>query len=306
MILVTGADGMTGSHLLDVYREDELYRTDITQAPGNHQMDVRSLDQVMKTVREVRPKLMIHLAAETDVDRCEREPDHAFRSNMVGTLNVTLACQKYNVDLVYISTAGLFDGSKPDAYTEFDKPAPVNVYARAKLEGEAIVQSLHPRHYIVRAGWMFGGRHRDKKFVGKVVARCLELGDAGEVRAVSDKRGSPTYAKDLLAGIRRLTKTGIYGLYHLVNSGCATRYDVAVEIASILQTGTPVSKALSDAFVLPAARPDSEVARNYKLELMGLNGMQPWQDAMREYLGSWLSIPAPVAAKGIVNAACAQ
>jgi dTDP-4-dehydrorhamnose reductase len=265
-------------------------------------MDIRSREQVMATVRKVKPSLVIHLAAETDVDRCEREPDHAFRSNMVGTLNVALACQKHNVDLVYVSTAGLFDGNKPDAYTELDKPAPVNVYARAKLEGEVIVQTLHPRHYIVRAGWMFGGRHRDKKFVGKIASRCLEEGDSAEIHAVNDKKGSPTYAKDLLAGIRRLTETGVYGLYHLVNEGSATRYEVAVEIASILQTGTRVSTASSDSFVLPAARPNSEVARNYKLDLMGLNTMQPWQDAMREYLGSWLTIPLQVAAQEMSKA----
>jgi dTDP-4-dehydrorhamnose reductase len=305
MILVTGANGMTGSHLLDVYSEAELYRTDLTETPGIHVMDIRSREQVMDTVRMVKPSMVLHLAAETDVDLCEREPDHAFRSNMVGTLNVALACQKFNVDLVYVSTAGLFDGNKPDAYTEFDKPAPVNVYARAKLEGEIIVQTLHPRHYIVRAGWMFGGRYRDKKFVGKIASRCLEEGEAAEIRAVNDKKGSPTYASDLLAGIRRLSETGVYGLYHLVNEGSATRYEVALEIARILQTGSRVSKASSDSFVLPAARPNSEVARNYKLDLMGLNMMQPWQNAMREYLRSWLTVPPAVAVQEASASACA-
>jgi dTDP-4-dehydrorhamnose reductase len=299
---------MTGSHLTEVYTGDELYRTDLNASCGIHAMDIRSVDQVMATVGQVMPDLVIHLAAETDVDRCEREPDHAFRSNMIGTLNVTLACQKYGADLVYVSTAGVFDGTKEGAYTEFDKPAPVNAYARAKLEGENIVQTLYPRHYIVRAGWMFGGKHQDKKFVGKIASRCLEGGESAEIRAVNDKRGSPTYAKNFLEGIRRLTGTGLYGLYHMVNGGVATRYDVAVEVARILQTGTRVSTASSDAFVLPAARPNSEYARNYKLELMGLNRMPHWTDALRDYLGSWLTVPPTatvVEAEGMARAASA-
>src|SRR6516225_2884999 len=196
MILVTGANGMTASHLLDVYQENELFRTDLVESPSIHRMDIRDKEDVMRTVSKVRPSLVLHLAAETDVDRCEQEPDHAYRSNLIGTLNVTLACKQFDIDLVYVSTAGLFDGMKNEPYTEFDPPGPVNIYARSKLEGEKIVQTLHPRHYVVRAGWMFGGRQRDKKFVGKVAARCIEGGDKAEIKAVDDKFGSPTYAKD--------------------------------------------------------------------------------------------------------------
>jgi len=300
MILVTGASGMTGSHLTEVYREDELYRTDLRESPGVHEMDIRSIDQVMATMRRVKPEMVIHLAAETDVDRCELEPDHAFRTNMVGTLNMTLACQKHDAELVYVSTAGVFDGTKADAYHEFDKPAPLNAYARAKLEGENIVQTLHPRHYVVRAGWMFGGKNQDKKFVGKIAARCLEGGVTAEIRAVNDKQGSPTYAKHFLEGVRQLSGTGFYGLYHMVNGGLATRYDIAVQVSAILQTGTRVSAVSSDSFVLPAARPNSEYARNYKLDLMGLNRMPHWTDALREYLGHWAAVPSmPVDDNGL-------
>lgn len=300
MILVTGANGMTASHLLDLYKESQLFRTDLVEAPGIRRMDIRNKDDVMQTISTVRPSLVLHLAAETDVDRCEREPDHAYQSNLVGTLNITLACKRFDIDLVYVSTAGLFDGNKNEPYTEFDSPRPVNTYARSKFEGEKIVQTLHSRHYIVRAGWMFGGRHRDKKFVGKIASRCLEGGEKAEILAVDDKFGSPTYAKDLLATVQRLSCSGFYGLYHVVNTGSASRYDVAVEIARFLDTGSKVAPATSDSFVLPAARPRSEVARNYKLELLGLNHMQSWQDALCDYLASWI----PAAAKVRTVSAC--
>jgi dTDP-4-dehydrorhamnose reductase len=288
MILVTGAAGMVGSHLLDVFSESELVRTDLAESRNVRRLDTRNHDEVMAVVGQVRPRLVIHLAAETDVDRCEREPDHAYRSNVISTLNVAVACQRYDAEMVYVSTTAVFDGSKPDPYTEFDAPAPLSVYAKSKWEGEKIVQSLLCRYYIVRAGWMFGGRGRDKKFVGKIATLCLEHGSgAGEIKAVNDKFGSPTYARDLLRNTRLLSGTGLYGLYHVVNAGCVTRYDVAVEIARILGSDVKVVPVTSDTFALAAPRGRSEAARSYKLELMGLKDIGGWREALKDYLASW-------------------
>ena len=289
MILVTGSGGMMGSHLTDVFSPDELYCTDMRPSDHVHALDTRDPAAVMRTFERVRPELAIHLAAETDVDRCEREVDHAFRSNALGTLNMALACQRFGTELVYVSTAGVFDGAKPEPYTEFDTPAPVNAYARAKYEGEKIVQTLVPRHYIVRAGWMFGGKGKDKKFVAKIASICLGLENGTrEIRAVNDKFGNPTYAKDLLQNVRVLSRTGFYGVYHVVNTGSCSRYDVAVEIGRFLQSDIPIVPVPSAMFPLSAPRPRSEAARSYKLELLGLNGMRPWQQALHEYLSDWL------------------
>jgi len=297
MILVTGAAGMMGSHLLDVFSPDELYRTDIQASGHVAALDTRDAAAVMRLFERVQPEMALHLAAETDVDRCEREVDHAFRSNALGTLNVALACQRFGAEMVYVSTASVFDGAKPDPYTEFDAPAPISVYAKAKFEGEKIVQTLVPRHYIVRAGWMFGGKGKDKKFVAKIAAMCLGLeGGVREIRAVNDKFGSPTYAKDLLQNLRVLCRSGFYGLYHTVNAGWCSRYDVALEIARYLQSDIPIVAVSSATFPLSAPRPRSEAARSYKLELLGLNGMRPWQDALHEYLAEWLAfMPVPAA-----------
>jgi dTDP-4-dehydrorhamnose reductase len=292
MILVTGSGGMMGSHLTDVFSPDELYCTDMRPSEHVHALDTRDPAAVMRTFE--RPEMAIHLAAETDVDRCEREVDHAFRSNALGTLNMALACQRFGTELVYVSTAGVFDGAKPEPYTEFDTPAPVNAYARAKYEGEKLVQTLVPRHYIVRAGWMFGGKGKDKKFVAKIASICLGLENGTrEIRAVNDKYGNPTYAKDLLQNVRVLMRTGFYGVYHVVNTGSCTRYDVAVEIGRFLQSDIPIVAVPSAMFPLSAPRPRSEAARSYKLELLGLNGMRPWQQALHEYLSDWL-VAVPV------------
>jgi dTDP-4-dehydrorhamnose reductase len=288
---------MVGSHLRDVYRDDELFRTDLVPSDDAVYLDVRDRGQVMKMMEFTRPALVLHLGAETDVDRCEREVDHAYTSNMVGTLNVALACQAFNIELVYVSTTAVFDGASPEPYTEFDPPNPLTVYAKSKYEGERAVTSLLSRYYIVRAGWMFGGRARDKKFVGRIAQLCQS---EREILAVNDKVGSPTYASDLLKTVKSLSGTGLYGLYHVVNGGTCTRYDVAVEVARFLGSSVSIKPVSSALFPASAPRSRSEAARAYKLDLLGINEMRDWRPALAAYLDSW--IPRPEAAEAAQRA----
>ncbi len=277
---------MVGSYVAEVFRDDELMLTDVLD--GMASLDVCEPQAVKAMVSSVKPDVVLHLAAATDVDRCEQEPDWAYRTNAIGTQNVALACLGEGATLVYISTAGVFWGDKAEPYIEFDAPHPANVYGQSKLAGEQIVTSLLQRCYVVRAGWMIGGGEKDKKFIGKI-ARLIGEGK-NPLQVVNDKWGSPTYAKDLLSGIRRLLQTGYYGLYHMVNTGCCSRYEVALAIREALQrpevTIVPVS---SDHFPLPAPRARSEAMRNLKLELLGLNLMRPWRAALTEYVQTELA-----------------
>lgn len=280
-MLVTGADGMVGSYAAHVFTDYEVLLTDV--ADGFRELDVRDPEAVMKTLLDIQPDVVLHLAAATDVDRCEQEPDWAYHTNAIGTQNVALACQATEATLVYISTAGVFGGQKPEAYTEFDTPSPANVYGHSKLAGEHVVTSLLRHYYIVRAGWMVGGGVRDKKFVGKI-ARLIAEGQ-NPIRVVNDKFGTPTYAKDLLHGIKTLIGTNYYGLYHMANRGYCSRYDIALVLRDLV--GRPdilVEPVPSAQFPLPAPRARSEAMRNLKLALLGLDSMPRWQDALREYV----------------------
>ena len=187
--------------------------------------------------------------------------------------------------MVYISTIGVFYGDKPEPYTEFDVPNPINVYGRSKLEGEKIVQSLLNKYYIVRAGWMVGGGpKRDKKFVGKIIKK---INETTVLKAVNDKVGSPTCTVDFSKCLTDLIETGYYGLYHCTNKGYGSRFDIAKKIVDFLGrsdvTVEPVSSAY---FPLPAARARSEMSRNYKLELLGKDTIRNWEDALKEYIDS--------------------
>jgi dTDP-4-dehydrorhamnose reductase len=281
-ILVTGAAGVVGGYVGEVFADHDLILTDI--AGGLIELDVRDADAVRKLVVDARPDTVIHLAAATDVDRCEQDPDLAHGTNTGGTRNVALACREVDATLVYTSTAGVFGGEKQEPYTESDEPGPANVSRHSKLGGGREVESLRDRYYIARAGWMVGGGPKDKKFVGMML-RFLEEGRT-ELQAVNDKFGSPTYAKDLAAGIRQLLDTGFYGLYHLVNGGPpCSRYEVAVALCEILGRDAATVEPVSSAFFpLPAPRARSEAMVNDKLEQLGINPMRPWREALEAYL----------------------
>jgi len=285
-ILVTGAAGMLGSALCPMLREKgyEVYATDVHISDEDIKyLDVRNYKQIKETVEKIKPNMIMHLAAETDVDKCELEPDHAYLTNTIGTQNVALVCQKYDIEMVYISTIGVFDGEKPEPYTEFDEPNPINVYGRSKLEGEKIVQNLLKKYYIVRAGWMMGGGpKKDKKFVAKIIKL---LDKTNELKVVSDKFGSPTYTVDFSRCLTELIETGYYGLYHCTNKGHASRFDVAKKVIEFLGRSDVTLRPVSSAFFpLPAPRARSEMSRNYKLELLGMDKMRYWEEALKEYI----------------------
>lgn len=295
-ILVTGAAGMLGSALVSelIRAGHDVSVTDIdtSQArpwgkagPTLRHLDVRSAQGVSEACRGVRPDFVVHLAAETNLEVCEQDPDGAYHTNALGTKNVALACRANAIPLAYVSTAGVFDGEKETAYIEFDDPNPINVYGRSKYEGERFVSHLLDRYYTVRAGWMVGGGAKDHKFVAKIVDQ-LRRGQR-VIHAVSDKLGTPTYAPDFARCFSLLVETGSYGLYHMACRGEGSRYDVAARILEVLGRDDVELREVESAFFKDeffAPRPRSEIMRNLVLELQGMNTMRPWRTALEEYL----------------------
>jgi dTDP-4-dehydrorhamnose reductase len=293
-LLVTGAGGMLGSALIPALIEagHDPYPTDLSGVTSAHgtftldELDVRRPDDMARSLERVQPDLVMHLAAETDVDLCEVQPEYASDTNALGTRHVVRACEIAELPLVYISTAGVFDGRKSEPYTELDAAHPINVYGRSKLDGEEFVQSRLRRFFIVRAGWMVGGGVKDHKFVAKVIQQVQAGADT--VYAVDDKFGTPTYAPDFARCLTRLMETEYYGLYHMACLGQGTRYDVARIILEVLGRTDNVELVPvgSDFFqeTYPAPRPRSEMMHNLMLERLGRNTMRPWEVAIKEYL----------------------
>ncbi|MDP2923742.1 MAG: dTDP-4-dehydrorhamnose reductase [Candidatus Omnitrophota bacterium] len=284
-VLVTGSNGMLGSALLPLLfnRRYEVFPTDINVSGTDLEyLDVRDSTQVKSCVKKVAPGMIFHLAAETNVDKCETEVEYAFITNAKGTENIALACKEYDIPMVYISTGAVFDGNKDGGYTEEDRPNPISVYGKSKLKGEEIVHSLLKKYYIVRAGWMIGGYNKDKKFVWKIIQL---MKTKKEIPVVIDKKGSPTFTDDFARGILDILSAQQFGVYHCVNKGICTRFDIAKKIKEYLHRDDVILKPVtSEVFPLPAPRGKSEALLNRRLSSMGINNMRHWEDALKEYL----------------------
>ncbi|MBP6903012.1 MAG: NAD(P)-dependent oxidoreductase [Burkholderiaceae bacterium] len=288
-VLVTGAGGMLGNAIVPYFRTRyrRVLATDkILSEPWLQALDVRDEAALRAIFERERPALVLHLAAETDLEFCEQHPDVAEAVNHVAAGRVAELTQAGGATLVYISTAGVFDGTKPGFYTESDAANPIMVYGRTKLDGELAVARACQRQYTVRAGWMVGGGSRkDHKFVMLMLQQLL----AGQttLHAVDDRWGTPTYTHDFAMNLFRLLDTGAYGLYHMVCEGFGSRFDVAAEILKVCRREdvelVPVgSEFFKDRYFAP--RPPSEMMRNQRLGELGINLMRPWQAALRDYL----------------------
>lgn len=260
-ILIMGGEGVLGSYF------------DSGTRMGREELDVTDFDAVMKVCADRKPKVIVHCAALTDLSFCEQNPDKAYLTNAAGTYHVALGARSAGAKLVYVSTSDVFDGTKNGPYTETDVPNPTTVYGRSKHLGELAVKSLLDDYIIMRVSWVFGGGPgRDTKFVGKMLAQR----DAPEIRAVTDKKASPSWGKDIAEAIKKLIEEDSRGIYH-VGGGVATRYEIAQEIASIAGWGTKVVPVGSSEFA--SAYP---IGENQSMPLSGL--VRPWRESLRAYI----------------------
>jgi dTDP-4-dehydrorhamnose reductase len=274
-ILITGARGMLGRDLMKVFSNGfRLLGIDIQDA------DITDLWKIDKIFRRFRPDTVIHTAAFTDVDGCEKKPDKAFLVNALGTRNIALACRRTRSRLVYLSTDYVFPGTKGAPYTEFDPPGPINVYGRSKLAGERYVATLLSRFFIVRTSWLFG--HHGKNFVDTMI-RVLR--SEGAAKVVNDQWGAPTFAVDLAGKILEIVEDGSYGTYHVTNGGICSWYELARKIADLGGfRGVKISPLTSGEISRAAQRPRYSVLDNMVLRLDGFAPIRPWEEGLKAFL----------------------
>src|SRR5512140_1576166 len=154
-------------------------------------LDITDFEAIRRAVRDAAPDLVIHAAAFTAVDECERRPDVAFRVNALGTRNVALAAREARARLAYISTDYVFDGTKGSAYTEFDEPNPTGIYSRSKWAGEQYVRQFVPESYVIRSAWLCGA---GGACAPDTIRRLIR--ENGQVDGVDDQIGKQPWAGD--------------------------------------------------------------------------------------------------------------
>lgn len=287
-ILITGCGGMLGSsmHGICVRSGARVLATDIDlNEPWLEYLDVRDIAACSEIFTRFKPTIVLHLAALTDLEYCETNPDEAWKANALGTENIALLSERFDCTMVYISTAGVFDGHQ-NAYTDFDQPRPLSYYAKAKYHGEVFVQQHMRKYFVFRAGWMMGGGpKKDKKFINKIYKQ-LKAGRT-ELHVVEDKLGNPTYTHNFAEAIFKVLPSRYYGLYNQVCTGSGSRFDVATAFVRLLglEKTVHVIQVDSDHFKKEyfAPRPYSEKLINLKLDARNMNFMRSWQECLQDY-----------------------
>ena len=290
-IYIAGCGGMLGEAFYMRFKDDYILRCtdkDVNESWLSF-LDFRDFDAYKKEVMEFRPDYLFHLGAYTDLEFCELNADETYNTNTLAVENAVYLANELDIPLLYISTAGIFDGEK-ESYDDWDQPNPLGVYARAKYMGERFVVENAKRFLVCRAGWMMGsGPRKDKKFIQKLMKQIKD--GKTELFVVDDKDGTPTYTHDFAGNVKALIEKEYWGLYNMVCGGQTSRLEVAEELISLLELQdkiklTPVG---SDFFkeTYFAERPPCERLINRKLNIRGLNLMRDWRVALKQYIENY-------------------
>lgn len=290
-IYIAGCGGMLGEAFYEQFKTDFILKC--TDKDVNTLwltfLDFRDFDAYRKDVFDFKPDYLFHLGAYTDLEFCELNADETYNTNTLAVENAVFIANTLDIPLLYISTAGIFDGIK-EFYDDWDKPNPLGVYARSKYMGERYVIENAKRYLVCRAGWMMGGGPvKDKKFIQKLMKQLKE--GKKELNIVDDKDGTPTFTHDFARNVKVLLEKEYWGLYNMVCGGQTSRLEVAGELLRILGMDdkvkiTPVD---SDYFKNEyfAERPPCERLINRKLNIRNINLMRDWKVALKEYIDTY-------------------
>lgn len=281
-ILVTGKSGQVGYELMRSLQPlGEVIGVD------RQEMDLSDLDQVRDVIRRVQPRLIVNPAAYTAVDKAETEPELAMRINGLAPGVMAEEAAKLGAAIVHYSTDYVFDGTKPEPYTEADTPCPLNVYGRTKLAGEQAIAGAGVPYLIFRTSWVYG--MRGKNFLLTMMKLAAER---EELRIVADQHGAPTWCRTLadttaciLAQAKGAGDNSAWwrensGLYHLTSQGEITWYGFADALLDKAEKKPSLMPISSSEYPVPAARPaNSRLSCELLMDRFG--HLPHWREALR-------------------------
>jgi len=273
-VLITGASGQLGKEFVKVLSSKGI---DFV-ALERKDLDVTNFEKVYKTLKEINPSVVINCSAYNQVDLAETEILKAFSTNAIGPYNLAITCREINAKLIHYSTDYVFDGIKKGLYTEEDSPNPLNQYARSKLLGEELVKQVLEDYLILRVSWVYGEGTQNFLYKLEEWAKKQEV-----LKVVVDEFSVPTSTKTIVEVTLKAIDAGLTGLYHLTNSGYASRYEWAKEYFKLKGINKLVYPALQADFNLPAKRPKWSVMSNEKIsKALGIN-IRDWKEDLKSF-----------------------
>lgn len=251
---------------------------------SRQELDITNPQVVEKVVSDVSPDVVINTAV-FHVEPCEDDEQKAYAVNALGPELLAKVSARRGIEFMQISTCGLF-GDEVREYSEYDPVVLKTVYARSKYEGEVATQRFCPHSYIVRLGWLFGGKEEHAR--NFVAARIREAEGKDSLQSAGDKYGSPTCTGDAIQMILSLLDEKCYGVTHVNNTGIASRADYVEACLRAAGISKPVERVDSSHFPRKANVPDCEALTSYRSSYFGLEPLPHWQEALERYVHTHL------------------
>ncbi len=248
-------------------------------APGEKELDLTARDSLAAILEQKAPEAVINCAAYNQVDKAEENPELAMEINGYAVGRLAALCRAMGIFLVHYGSDYVFDGQKEDFYQEDDALNPINVYGKSKALGEELLaKELGPeRSLLFRLSWVFG--RGPQNFLYKLSGWAQKQ---AKLKVVYDQISVPTYTVHVASWTYKALAAGLTGLYHMVPSGYASRYEVARYYFSCLGLSPLVLPVPSDYFPTAARRPLFTAMSNEKL-VQKLGALPEWQIGVREY-----------------------
>ena len=279
-IAVTGAGGQLGGELCRLLGGAAI-PLDVPE------FDLTDRKAVRARLQGAPPSAVINTAAYTLVDRAEEDRERCWKINSEGVGYLAETCDELDCPLVQISTDYVFgrDRARSTPYREDDEPGPEGVYAESKLGGERQAATWR-KHVVVRTCGLYG-RPGPKTAGGNFVDTMLRLGkERGHLRVVDDQHCTPSYVPHVARAALFLANAGVYGVFHVVNSGATTWHDFAQEIFRQAGLSVTLERITTAQYGAKAPRPGYSVLDTSKYHALGGPPMPTWQEALAEYLAS--------------------
>ncbi len=255
-ILITGKNGQLArefQRLLENYNHTVI-------ALEKERLDISDLGLVNEAISHYKPDILLNCAAYNFVDKAEEDFETAYKVNALGARNLACACKNNNALLVHYSTDYIFDGTKEDFYREDDGPNPVNNYGKSKLAGEKFLKEEIDEFLLFRVSWVFGEGKNNFLYKLSDWAKKNTV-----LKVVCDQISVPTCTRDIVSLTMLAIVKGLRGVYHLTNSGYASRYEVARYFIERLGMNNLILPVDSNHFPSPAKRPYFSAMSNLKL-----------------------------------------
>lgn len=275
MLLITGSNGQLGKTLKDFYREDESFFED------RNSLDISNFDSLEKYFKEHKLSGVINCAAYNKVDQAEKEKELCFNTNVVGVRNLSLLSSKLSIPLLHISTDYVFNGETNTPYIEEDTPHPLNYYGLTKLLGEKEFMKHAGKGALIRTSWLYSehGHNFPKAILNNAKTKA-------SLDVVSNRKGCPTYTKDLALAIKRIMAAppDKKCIYHFSNKGVASWYELAYEVKKLKSLSCMINPIEYEHYdkIKSTSRPKYSALNSNKIETHYQLNIRHWKEALKE------------------------